>query len=522
MRGIWGAKAGSGLKPVAGAVALAAALALSGCSSLDDAVFGGTSDAGSGVPSDPSEDARRPTIRRLRRWRQPRRPAKPERCLRSIAASRLIRQHLRRRYASSSSELSYPSSGGNLPGTMPAVADYGTPAPVAETQATPTNGVSITPVNIEPGTDTGTQVSQTVQQLRSQLSDIEQRLSSGAQRLTDLRTANGSSATTYQESKAQIMTRLQLGTTRGNPELVAQWNTAQTALDQLSANINTLNAVGTDVTTSSSSAHFILDQIVATFNVSGAVDEDHRQLAVLEDETNQTIILIDRLLKSVADDIQRQTAYVANERANLTTLANGIKNGELYSNDMAPDDGCGPADERRRLLFRRRDCRGARQRRQFPAVALFLAEPGARLASQFEFRDRGRFAHPRHLQRRADRANHHQAPRAGSVARDDRYGRARLADADFIVHRSGPVGRRSARLSALIIFTLYNSSSPGLSRAARFPPSLQKTEVRPDRAKSAIRRMTAFWRHRRTHRCTGNRCFPRPLTPARTAFECAQ
>jgi hypothetical protein len=224
-----------------------------------------------------------------------------------------------------------------LPGTLPAVADYGaTSAPVSEEQATPTNGVSITPVPIEPGSDTGTAVSQTVQQLRSQLSELEQRLSSGALRLTDVRTANGSSATTYQQSKAQIMTRLQLGTTRGNPELVSQWNTAQSALDQLSANINTLNAIGTDVTTSSSSAHFVLDQIVATFNVSGAVDEDHRQLAVLEDETNQTIILIDRLLKSVADDIQRQTAYVANERANLTTLANGIKNGELYGNDMMP------------------------------------------------------------------------------------------------------------------------------------------------------------------------------------------
>jgi hypothetical protein len=230
------------------------------------------------------------------------------------------------------------SSGAGAPGTLPPVADYGaTPEPVeTQTAAAPSNSVSITPVQIEAGTDTGTPVSQTVQQLRDQLSGLEQRLASGAQRLTDVRTANASSATTYQESKAQIMTRLQLGTTRGNPELVAQWNTAQSALDQLSANINTLNAIGTDVNTDSSSAHFVLDQIVATFNVSGAVDEDHRQLAVLEDETNQTIILIDRLLKSVADDIQRQTAYVANERANLTTLANGIKNGELYSADMTP------------------------------------------------------------------------------------------------------------------------------------------------------------------------------------------
>ena len=77
-------------------------------------------------------------------------------------------------------------------------------------------------------------------------------------------------------------------------------------------------------------AHFALDQIGATFNVSGAVDEDHRQLQLLEDETSQTIVMIDRLLKEVSDAIQRQTAYVANERANLTTLAAAIKNGDFY------------------------------------------------------------------------------------------------------------------------------------------------------------------------------------------------
>jgi hypothetical protein len=312
---------------------LAVALALSGCSSLDEAVFGGVSDAGSGVPTDTSNSEGVPQSAPA-----PEVPA-PEGTA-SAGTLPPVDSSGQSTYAPppSSSGTYATSSGAGAPGTLPPVADYGaTPEPVeTQTAAAPSNSVSITPVQIEAGTDTGTPVSQTVQQLRDQLSGLEQRLASGAQRLTDVRTANASSATTYQESKAQIMTRLQLGTTRGNPELVAQWNTAQSALDQLSANINTLNAIGTDVNTDSSSAHFVLDQIVATFNVSGAVDEDHRQLAVLEDETNQTIILIDRLLKSVADDIQRQTAYVANERANLTTLANGIKNGELYSADMTP------------------------------------------------------------------------------------------------------------------------------------------------------------------------------------------
>ena len=59
----------------------------------------------------------------------------------------------------------------------------------------------------------------------------------------------------------------------------------------------------------------------------------------LEDETSQTIVMIDRLLKEVSDAIQRQTAYVANERANLTTLAAAIKNGDFYGGSVAASPG---------------------------------------------------------------------------------------------------------------------------------------------------------------------------------------
>jgi hypothetical protein len=206
-------------------------------------------------------------------------------------------------------------------------------APTAEAPPIAGGGApvaTITPVTIDPGSDTGTQVNKTVQTLRSQISGIETKLAAIAQRLSDLRNNGAAAAGAYQESKARITTRLQVGTTKGNPELVSEWNSAQTSLDSLSANINQLNALGTDVTGDSSGAHFALDQISATFNVSGAVDEDHRQLSLLEDETNQTIVLIDRLLKEVSDNVQRQTAYVANERSNLTVLSSAIKNGELY------------------------------------------------------------------------------------------------------------------------------------------------------------------------------------------------
>jgi hypothetical protein len=204
----------------------------------------------------------------------------------------------------------------------------GAPAPVAVAGGAPV--ATIMPVTIEGGADTGTQVNKTIQSLRNQMAGVEQKLAANAQRLADLRNQGAGAAGAYQQSKALITTRLQVGTTKGNPELVSQWNNAQAALDALSANINQLNAMGTDVANDSSNAHFALDQIGATFNVSGAVDEDHRQLSLLEDETSQTIVLVDRLLKEVSDDVQRQTSYVGAERGNLTVLASAIKNGELY------------------------------------------------------------------------------------------------------------------------------------------------------------------------------------------------
>ncbi len=244
--------------------------------------------------------------------------------------------------ASASAQASqYPDQGPGAPvPTSGSAVEAGT-LPPAGSGGTVTSALSptITPIAIEPGTDTGTAVNKTIQSLRGTISELETRLATNAQRLADLRTAGAESANDYQTAKAHITTRLQVGTTRGNPELVSEWNVAQSALDTLSGNINSLNALGTDITNDDSTAHFALNQINATFDVSGAVDEDHRQLSVLEDETNQTIVLIDRLLGAVSADIQRQTAYVANERGNLTTLASSIKSGELYGPMMGGGGG---------------------------------------------------------------------------------------------------------------------------------------------------------------------------------------
>jgi len=212
---------------------------------------------------------------------------------------------------------------GTLPGAQPSVAPE---APVTTIQT----------MRVADGRATGTIVGQKAQELRTELTALQGRIETNAQRLAALRTSEAAYAAAYHDATARIAAKLQVGTTRGNPELVSQWNAAQDSLDRLATDINGLNALGSGISTDDSRAHYVLDTVRAAFGVSGAVDEDHRQLRVLEDETNQTIVLIERLLREITQDVERQTSYVANERANLTTLANAIKNGQVYGANLGP------------------------------------------------------------------------------------------------------------------------------------------------------------------------------------------
>jgi hypothetical protein len=80
---------------------------------------------------------------------------------------------------------------------------------------------------------------------------------------------------------------------------------------------------------------FLQDSVRAAFGVSGAVDEDHRQLRILQDQTAQTNVDVDRLLSQISQDVARQNEYLATERSNLTTLAGGVSRGEFLGSTLA-------------------------------------------------------------------------------------------------------------------------------------------------------------------------------------------
>lgn len=207
------------------------------------------------------------------------------------------------------------------------------PAPKAQPpQLNSTNFQVSPPRTSEP---TGTFVGQKVVQLRGDLGRLQASITRHNSDLQAMRQQTITHAAGYHARLGGIEARLQVGTTPGNPVLGNEWNLAQQQLETVNADIGRMNNLANRVAADAAMSSYLLESTRAAYGLSGAIDEDHRQLGVLEDDVNKTVVLITRLLDELSQDIARQSTYVANERSNLNTLALAIKNGELYGNSLA-------------------------------------------------------------------------------------------------------------------------------------------------------------------------------------------
>lgn len=230
------------------------------------------------------------------------------------------------------SDALFPSLGDGQSGQSSAI-----PASQAELNPDPTVGpppalgsTNFEPGAVTPGQPTGTFVGQKVVTFRNELGQLQDTIRQRNEALQTIRNQTVEDSRRYHETVATINARLQVGTTPGNPILHQQWNQAQQQLDAINSDIAAMNQLATQVASDSAMAAYLMDSVRAAYGLSGAVEEDHRQLRILEDEATQTTVLIERLLSELSQDIARQQTYVANERGNLNTLALGIKNGQLY------------------------------------------------------------------------------------------------------------------------------------------------------------------------------------------------
>jgi hypothetical protein len=185
------------------------------------------------------------------------------------------------------------------------------------------------PGGVTPGQPTGTAVGAQLGSLRGDLKQLQTNVANQNGRLQTVRAQAAQHAIGYRDTGSASDAGLQAGTTPGDPTLVSQWNQAQAQLQQVNIDLGQMDGLANDVAASAAMSNYLLAAAGAASSISGADDEDRRQLAVLEDETNGTAVLIDRFRTELADDIARQADYLSSERNNLNRLALAINNGEV-------------------------------------------------------------------------------------------------------------------------------------------------------------------------------------------------
>ncbi|MFQ5955194.1 MAG: hypothetical protein ACE5JZ_09050 [Kiloniellales bacterium] len=207
-----------------------------------------------------------------------------------------------------------PAAPANAPApvTRPAPAP---PARIVAGAAPPALGTgNFEPQPLTPGMPTGTFVGQRVQQLRADLARLQGSISQYNAEMQQLRARVSQDAQRYRTVLARANSRHQ----------------AAAALDELAAGVIKMADLADRAAKDAGLATFLLESVRDAYGLSGAVQEDHRQLAVLEADTNRTAELFGRLLFELRADVDRQSAYLGAERRNLAVVSGTTGDRPVY------------------------------------------------------------------------------------------------------------------------------------------------------------------------------------------------
>jgi hypothetical protein len=184
---------------------------------------------------------------------------------------------------------------------------------------------------------TGTAVSDQIRQLRAQLIDIQSELDGENTRLQSFRTEARTASNRYASLSVGIDLRLREGASPGDTELRQQWQEAQGELDNVKKAVAKIDALQAQVYDTAVATDVLLDGVAASYKLRGFVDDDQRQLAVLQGEAEQTNGLIQRMVNEMRQDVTSANGYLAQQNSNLAALSTGIDQGKAVGAVTAAD-----------------------------------------------------------------------------------------------------------------------------------------------------------------------------------------
>lgn len=189
------------------------------------------------------------------------------------------------------------------------------------------------PLNVSKVSDTGTFVGQKVMTFRGELNQLQNSIKNNNEQLQNIRRSVVSNALQYHKTVGMMEAKLQVGTTPGNPRMFDLLNSAQNNIQMMTTNLSALNQLAASVSADTANTDYLSEAISSAYSISGAVDEDHAHLRILENEANQTSVLMHSLLAEVNSDIERQQGYIDTANSKLSSLNEAIKIGSFGVNN---------------------------------------------------------------------------------------------------------------------------------------------------------------------------------------------
>ena len=124
----------------------------------------------------------------------------------------------------------------------------------------------------------GTFVGQKIGPLRSDFDAVMEAFNAHRDSYEEIKSRIYGASTEFYGTVAAINTKLQLGTTPGNPVLVRQYDQAQGELDSIEEYMREINLLTQKVNADAGVVALLKSTLNKTLRLAGAIDLDHRQL----------------------------------------------------------------------------------------------------------------------------------------------------------------------------------------------------------------------------------------------------
>jgi hypothetical protein len=199
-------------------------------------------------------------------------------------------------------------------------------------------GVGGQPIAIVPldAAQLGQPVGARVAQLQSDLARLQQAGVRQVQRAIQLQADMDASVASYQIAVGTLRSGQPAGTAANS---VGQWQHAQAQLRTVSATLDQMSGLSNDVAKNVAFAAFLLQSIREAGAAPNAVEQDRRQLGLLENSAGQTSASLDRLLGGLRQQVLSQSHFLGMEGAKLAQIAppsGGAITGPITSAPLPP------------------------------------------------------------------------------------------------------------------------------------------------------------------------------------------